>query len=662
MAKHRSSNNRVVSPGIFAGGSTANTAVKKHETNMSSLIFLEDEDGEAEDSDTLDDVFASLEDEETEIEEVTSYLSYLEDSDTLDYVFASLEEDETESETVTSSLAFLEDEDGEVEDYNTLDEVFASPKEDETETETVTSSLAFLEDEDGEVEDYNTLDEVFASPKEDEIESETVTSSLAFLEDENGEASKSPSLDEVLNSLDDADESAALKELLDADVKKSVGVNKQQVSSDKESGIPPLYKCSTLLTSRHKFAFIEENIMAYNGICYDLVQEDDIIRIYCEKVDPTLGGSASLTPLSNVFKFMKAARIGIPTVDNTENRRIIVMKNGVYDCEKRQFRPHSPDIYATSYINVDYVETSKTPKEFDRFLRYTFDNDPILIDLAYYVMGYFIMQSNELKSFFYLGTAANSGKSLYGNFLQSLYPRKYVSNVPIYDLNKNFGLQNLLGSAANFSLEMPGKVLNETAVSRLKNLCGGGDRIHIDVKLKAPVDYYCHAKFMYASNFSLKIKGSDPAFWERVVYLPFTKTVPEEERDLSLAKKFEKEKELIIRKAIRYACDFVDGGMQFPKHPLAEATLAEWSSNENATVDAFLQAKCKLGPEYKGEHLEKLYACYCVFCEERNAAPIGKIIFSQYLQTHYKLKYKKIYYADRDKKRENGLSNIVLLA
>ena len=74
-------------------------------------------------------------------------------------------------------------------------------------------------------------------------------------------------------------------------------------------------------------------------------------------------------------------------------------------------------------------------------------------------------------------------------------------------------------------------------------------------------------KFLFATNFPLRIDSNDPAFLDRIIFLPFMKSVPKDERDPDLAKKLWKERDAIVTKALQYARKLMKQGWQFPPIP-----------------------------------------------------------------------------------------------
>lgn len=264
-------------------------------------------------------------------------------------------------------------------------------------------------------------------------------------------------------------------------------------------GLPPLYECSKNLLNRVRIINNDDKLYFFNGKCYDPVGKYDIAKLYREKVDDKIGSSSSMYNIFQLEDFMLSDP-SICVEDMDYNLHIAILNNGIYDVEKQQIFRHTSDIIAFSYIDADFVDDPYCPY-FDKFLKNVFRNDPVLIERMWQVLGYLFMQTNEAKSFFLMGEAHDSGKSLLGNFIQSLYPKQYVSNIPLHDFNTRFGSVRLVGSAINISLDLPATMLKDSAVSNQNE----------DYALKSRIEFKKYLeKNVGLKHFKMRDGGENP--------------------------------------------------------------------------------------------------------------------------------------------------------
>lgn len=406
-----------------------------------------------------------------------------------------------------------------------------------------------------------------------------------------------------------------------------------------EKGLPSLFKCAEMLKERVHLINHMSSLYYFNGRCYDLINSDDIIALYREKVDNKLGGEKSLNSITQLHRFLCTdSEITVKGIDN--NKRIVVLRNGIYDVEKKELRPHSYNEIVFSYIDADYVEHGNC-RHFENFLHDVTEGDPILQERLWKFLAYVLMQTTEAKVFFVMGEAPDSGKSLFGNFIESLYPEKYVSNVALTDFNRSFSIAPIAGSAINISLDLPASRLNAVAVSKLKMLTGG-DAFNINQKYVPEYRYENRAKLVFASNFPISLTEEDDAFWNRLVYLPFNKSIPKEKQNTALSKKIKKEKNAIVSRALHYANELVSSGFYFPTTPQIERKMQEWQGKKCSTIENYIKECCLCSPEYKGELVDKLYTGYEQYCNTVGLVPQNRYHFKKFLEEQVGLKHFKM--------------------
>ena len=236
-----------------------------------------------------------------------------------------------------------------------------------------------------------------------------------------------------------------------------IQVKTESIQKDKK-GLPSPYECAEQLKARVHFIFYNDNLYYFNGICYDLLKTEDIIRLYRDKVDETLGYERNLNVFTHV-RTMLSTDSSIKVKRLEGNNRIVVFRNGIYDVEKGKLRLHSHKEIVFSYVNANYVK-DESCKHFDNFIENVTEGDKVLKERLWMFIGYLLMQTLEAKVFFIMGEAPDSGKSLLGNFIESLFPTEYVSNIALTDMNKGFSVAPIAGSAINISLDLPSAKLS----------------------------------------------------------------------------------------------------------------------------------------------------------------------------------------------------------
>ena len=72
---------------------------------------------------------------------------------------------------------------------------------------------------------------------------------------------------------------------------------------------------------------------------------------------------------------------------------------------------------------------------FDQFLKDISGGDEEVIELILQIIGYIMMQNSSLKKFFLFATEPDTGKSVLGDFIASLFPFDCTFRVQLSDFN-----------------------------------------------------------------------------------------------------------------------------------------------------------------------------------------------------------------------------------
>lgn len=213
----------------------------------------------------------------------------------------------------------------------------------------------------------------------------------------------------------------------------------------------------------------------------------------------------------------------------------IAFSNCIYDAGTRTVLKHSPKFFTLMPIKAKYIDGEVETPVFD-YLIGSLDVSgefSTMKTLFLEMLGYISISNPSGKCFFYLAPAKDSGKSLFANFIQNIFLDDMVSTESINDLNQRFALADIEKKAVCISMDLTSNTLSRDAIARIKNMTGDR-KITVDQKYipRRTVAHNC--KFIFGSNHGLKISAPDPAFWERVVVLPFVNTVPKERQDMDL--------------------------------------------------------------------------------------------------------------------------------
>lgn len=327
---------------------------------------------------------------------------------------------------------------------------------------------------------------------------------------------------------------------------------------------PSVCQMEDELLEKTDFLYRKSVLYHYNDRYYESIDAEGVVSLYRQYISPGLDGVKNLRNHLDIYKCMKA-NPRLKYEDSLKDKPYCPLKNGILYLNKMKLKHHSSKRITFTVLDACYDEDAECPV-FDEFLDTITEGREDLKERFMMALGYLLIEPSNGKYFFVMGYAPNSGKSILGNTIQKLYPENSVSNLSLGELGGKFETESLLYSRINISLDLPQEVLNASAVSKLKRITGG-DSIEIQRKNQGSLKLDHNMKFLFATNFPLRIDSNDPAFLDRIIFLLFMKSVPKDERDPDLAKKLWKERDAIVTKALQYARKLMKQGWQFPPIP-----------------------------------------------------------------------------------------------
>jgi putative DNA primase/helicase len=164
-----------------------------------------------------------------------------------------------------------------------------------------------------------------------------------------------------------------------------------------------------------------------------------------------------------------------------------------------------------------------------------------------------------------------------------------------------------------------GKSLAEALVKSLT----GGERIPARFMHGDWFEFEPTHKLILCTNHRPNIKGTDEGIWRRIHLVPFTVTIPKEDRDPHLLEKLREEGAGILRWLVEGCLSWQEQGLAAPTAVL-DATAAYRSQSD--VVGHFLSEKCELKRTAMVSAAD-LYRTYETWCETNGERPASKKAF-----------------------------------
>jgi putative DNA primase/helicase len=245
---------------------------------------------------------------------------------------------------------------------------------------------------------------------------------------------------------------------------------------------------------------------------------------------------------------------------------------GVVDLRTGQTRPHKLENYITK---ITAVAPGGAAPRWREFLKRVTDGNEELIDYLQRMTGYCLTGSTQEHALFFLyGTGAN-GKSTFLNAItESMGDYHRTAPIETFTASNNDRHPTDLAGLRGARLVTANKTEEgrRWAESRIKTLTGG-DKISARFMRQDFFEYIPQFKLIIAGNHKPGLRSVDEAIRRRFNLIPFTVTIPPEQRDENLGEKLKAELPGILAWMIQGCLDWQERGLD-PPAIITDATAA----------------------------------------------------------------------------------------
>lgn len=287
-------------------------------------------------------------------------------------------------------------------------------------------------------------------------------------------------------------------------------------------------------------------------------------------------------------------------------------QNGTVDLRTSELRPHNRDDLITCITCCDYNSSAHSTLWHDMLSR-VLGGDLDLMTFMRRAMGYSATALTREHVMFILYGHGSNGKTTFVEALTHVlgdYSQQAPSDMLMVRRNSG-GVPNdiarLRGSRMVASCESDdGARLAEGLIKQMT----GGDEMTARFLHKEFFSFKPTAKLWLSTNHRPIVRGTDLGIWRRLRLVPFTVTIPEEQRDGDLPAKLRAGAEGIL-------AWIVAGAAEYAEHGLANAAAVddateEYRSDED-TLGEFLAECCHVseGHSVMASDLRDAYEAHC---------------------------------------------------
>ena len=361
----------------------------------------------------------------------------------------------------------------------------------------------------------------------------------------------------------------------------------------------------------------------------------DLARAVCREAaaecnDNSSKRIAAAVTRAAVENLARADRHHAATVEDWDRDPwLLTTPGGTVDLRTGDIKPNDPaDMITKSTVVAPQVGC----RRWLEFLQRVMDGNQDLQDFLQRMAGYALTGlTREHALFFLYGLGAN-GKSVFLNTLAGLAGDYHVTapmEVFIASHNDRHPTELAMLRGARLVTAVETEEGRRWAENRIKVLTGG-DPITARFMRQDFFEFTPVFKLMIAGNHKPALRSVDEAIRRRLHLVPFTVTIPEDQRDETLPDKLREEWPGILEWAIEGAVEWGMTGLQPPE--AVRAATNEYLATEDALAQ-WIEDRCNSGPDFRAA-TSVLYSSWKSWCEETGEYLCNMKRFAQNLQAH----------------------------
>lgn len=341
-----------------------------------------------------------------------------------------------------------------------------------------------------------------------------------------------------------------------------------------------------------------------------------LIKAHIATVDEDL---ITMRVVREVASLIMSDTTYIPREALNADEDIINFTNGYYHLPTGTLRPHTPEVYSTIQLPIDYQPTQTSTPVFDAFLTTLTSGDAGMAQVLLEYMGACLsnIKGHRFKKALFMVGPGNTGKSQLKSLIERLLGKGNFIGIDLKDIEARFGTSSLYHKRLAGSSDM--SFLSVDELKTFKKLTGG-DSVFAEFKGEAGFEYTYTGLLWFCMNQLPRFSGDDGTWvYERIMVAPCHQVIPTADQDRHLIDKLWNERAGITTKAITALHHLIARDYRFDEPAvMAEANAAY--RIENNTVAAF-NAECLTlldTPAVTRLTASGLYETYKAWCADNN--------------------------------------------
>lgn len=292
------------------------------------------------------------------------------------------------------------------------------------------------------------------------------------------------------------------------------------------------------------------------------------------------------------------------------------LTSGIYDIMKQETVPLRNELVFDYCINIRYIPHSNLEDApvFKHFVETSLGMEQLKCLLR--VLGYCISCLTKGRKAFVFYGIGRTGKSTILNVLEAVVGDGFVSHESFHNMSGERAKAHYEGKLMNISRETSTKVNKQEESFKSLVSC---EHTTGSEKFEKQRDFIATLSFVFAGNSDVDFAVMDDAILDRLVYVMFTREIPDEEIDLELESKLLDEEDVIFSLALDSLKGLIEDKYDFRMSAAAEEHIQHRRFLIHS-AESFLQERCSLSEKGRVSKVT-LYDAYKVFCDANALKP-----------------------------------------
>jgi len=289
--------------------------------------------------------------------------------------------------------------------------------------------------------------------------------------------------------------------------------------------------------------------------------------------------------------------------------------------------PHNKNLLLNKISTVEL--TNKQPTQFLKFYEDIFKGNKEIMHYVHKALGYSLTGDCREQIMFMLVGDGNDGKSLLLQIIQEVIGDYAITSNPDLLLDKKTQTANLSEVARLKGMRFcvvnelkPTAKLNESGV---KDITSGNNKIVARFLYANEFEFLPKMKIWLATNHLPQIIGTDKGIWRRIVKIPMTRNLRDDEVDKDLIYKLRAEKNEIFTWLVKGCLMWQREGLQLPK--VLEDEKQAYKT-EMDLVQKWINECCETNMNYVCRATE-LYESFKNYCRVNNEFEMSQTLFGR---------------------------------